>query len=184
MDYCELCYYCYYLVGVIKTWGERSLELIYLSADQIGAKVMFPFSWSLRVTSDDRRNWDLARETYPLWVLLNKPMDIGMRISHLAATPRWYKKQQVHRIRFGAERWCITVSGGVRGDLRVTVRASPEEFLTPQALRSRWDCCWSGLGPLQNGVHRPFPSVPPPTSSCWSLDRRTGSLTPEMTTVW
>ncbi len=28
----------------------------------------FPFSRSLRVTSDDRRNWDLARETNPLRV--------------------------------------------------------------------------------------------------------------------
>lgn len=27
------------------------------------------------------------------------------------------------------------------------------EFLTPQALRSRWSCRWSGLGPLQVGVH-------------------------------
>ncbi len=29
---------------------------------------LFPFSRSLRVTSDDRRNWDLARETNPLRV--------------------------------------------------------------------------------------------------------------------
>ncbi len=27
-----------------------------------------------------------------------------------------------------------------------------EEFLTPQALRSRWGCHWSGLGHLQNGA--------------------------------
>ncbi len=31
-------------------------------------ELRFPFSRSLRVTSDDRRNWDLARETYPLRV--------------------------------------------------------------------------------------------------------------------
>ncbi len=37
-------------------------------------------------------------------------------------------------------------SGGVRGDLRITVRASQEESLTPQALRSRWGCRWNGAG--------------------------------------
>ncbi len=35
-----------------------------------------------------------------------------------------------------------------------------EEFLTPQALRSRWGCRWSEMGPLQSGVHHPFPSWP------------------------
>ncbi len=47
-----------------------------------------------------------------------------------------------------------------------------EEFLTPQALRSRWCCRWSGLGPLQNRVHHPFPSVLPLTTRCRSLHRR------------
>ncbi len=73
-------------------------------------------------------------------------------------------------------------SGGVRGYLRVTVRASPREFLTPQALRSRWVCCWSGLGPLQNGVHHPFPLVLPLTTRYRSLHQRASSLSPGMTT--
>ncbi len=73
--------------------------------------------------------------------------------------------------RGGAERW-----------LRVTVRASQEEFLTPQALRSRWGCRWSGLGPLQNGVHHLFPSVLPLTTRCRSLHRRASSLSPGMMT--
>ncbi len=64
--------------------------------------------------------------------------------------------------------WGAAASGGVRGDLRITVRASPEEFLTPQALRSRWGCRWNGLGPLQSGVHHPFPSVLPLTTRCRS----------------
>ncbi len=58
----------------------------------------------------------------------------------------------------------------------------PRGVLTPQALRSRWGCRWSGLGPLQNGVHRPFPSVLPLTTRCRSLHRRVSSLSPGMTT--
>ncbi len=73
-------------------------------------------------------------------------------------------------------------SGGVRGDLRITVRLPQEESLTPQALRSRWVCRWNGLGPLQSGVHHPFPSVLPLTTRCRSLHRRVSSLSPGMTT--
>ncbi len=51
-----------------------------------------------------------------------------------------------------------------------------EESLTPQALRSRWGCRWNGLGPLQSGVHHPFPSVLPLTTRCRSLHRRVSSL--------
>ncbi len=57
-----------------------------------------------------------------------------------------------------------------------------EESLTPQALRSRWGCRWNGLGPLQSGVHHPFPSVLPLTTRCRSLHRRVSSLSPGMTT--
>ncbi len=42
----------------------------------------------------------------------------------------------------------------------------PRGVLTPQALRSRWGYRWSGLGPLQNRVHRPLPSVLPLTTRC------------------
>ncbi len=40
------------------------------------------------------------------------------------------------------------------------------EFLTPQALRSRWSCRRSALGPLLDRVHHAFPSVPPLTTRC------------------
>ncbi len=43
------------------------------------------------------------------------------------------------------------------------------EFLTPQAHRSRQRCRWIGLGPLQNGVLLPFPSVLPLMTGCRSL---------------
>ncbi len=47
------------------------------------------------------------------------------------------------------------------------------EFLTLQALRIRRRWRWIGLGPLQSGVHHPFPSVLPLTTGCWSLHRIT-----------
>ncbi len=73
-------------------------------------------------------------------------------------------------------------SGGVRGDLRITVRASPRGVPHPSSAPQPVGCCWNGLGPLQSGVHHPFPSVLPLTTRCRSLHRRVSSLSPGMTT--
>ncbi len=53
------------------------------------------------------------------------------------------------------------VSGGVRGDLRVTVRASQEEFLTLKCSAAGGIAVGAGWGHLQNGVNHLFPSVLP-----------------------
>ncbi len=56
------------------------------------------------------------------------------------------------------------------------------EFLTPQALRSRWSCRRSMLDPLQDTVCHSYTSVPPLTTRCRSLHRRASPLSPGMTT--
>ncbi len=65
---------CVTLMCFRPCWPIRSLKKFPVGGDNSAGsdvtsqKLRFPFSRSLRVTSDDRRNWDLARETYPLRV--------------------------------------------------------------------------------------------------------------------
>ncbi len=68
------------------------------------------------------------------------------------------------------------VSGGVRGDLRVTVRASPRGVPHPSSAPQPVGMPLEGLGPLQNRVHHPYPSVLPLMTRCRSLHRRALSL--------
>ncbi len=59
------------------------------------------------------------------------------------------------------------MSGGVRGDLRVKVRASPKGVPHPSSALQLVGLPLEQAGTsLQNGVHHPFPSVPPLTTRC------------------
>ncbi len=58
--------------------------------------------------------------------------------------------------------WGGAVSGGVRGDLRVIVRASPRGVPHPSSAPQPVGLPLERLRPLQNRVHHPFPSVAPP----------------------
>ncbi len=75
-----------------------------------------------------------------------------------------------------------TASGGVRGDLRITVRASTSGVSHPSGTPQPAGYHWFGLGPLLSGVPHPFPSVPPLMTRCRSLHRRASPLSPGMTT--
>ncbi len=57
--------------------------------------------------------------------------------------------------------WGSTASGGVRGDLRITVRASPSGAPHPSSTPQPGGYRWFGLGPLLSGVPHPFPSALP-----------------------
>ncbi len=87
---------------------------------------------------------------------------VDMTISELHNRLRYVKHGWVPLPRSGVRpgTWGGAPSGGVRGDLRITVRASQVEFLTPQALRRRRWCRWIRLGSLQSGVcERGTPSL-------------------------
>ncbi len=115
-----------------------------------------------------------------------------MTISELRNRLRYVKHGWVPLPRSGIRpgTWGGASSGGVRGDLRITVRASQVEFLTPQALRRRRWCRWIRLGSLQSGVCErgtPYLSFGAPPDNQMLIAESDGSLSLSpgmMTQLW